>query len=111
MPGPKVVRLDGEMPQESSHFSPQQNPGVLAPLLSGLIESYLNFLREPFPDDDKQFSARHCAGKTALSHMEQLLKLTSLTENRGFGEGGQDDPSEQLIARARSALAKYENPS
>lgn len=55
-------------------------PGVAAELSSALAQvkaDYLDFLRAADDEvDSKAFGAKHAAAKTALSHIEQLMKLS-----------------------------------
>lgn len=44
-----------------------------------VTEEYVNFLHEQEPDT-KAFSARHTAAKTALTHLEQLMRVTGTSD-------------------------------
>ena len=71
--------------------------------LRRFIESYDRFTDGDPPEDAKDFSAHHTAGKAALAHLEQLIRLA---RDLGFGPPPAeattpDDP----VARARAALA------
>jgi hypothetical protein len=53
-------------------------PVRLEDAVAEVTADYLAFLRSPRPDepeDAKAFAARHAAAKTALSHIEQIIKL------------------------------------
>jgi len=50
---------------------------------------YLAFLRAPRnaePEDAKAFAARHAAAKTALSHIEQIMKLAATEPGEAAAE-------------------------
>lgn len=49
--------------------------------ISEVIQSYENFAEHPAPDDAKGFSAHHSACKSAVVHVETLLKLARWTED------------------------------
>lgn len=53
-------------------------PVRLEDAVAEVTADYLAFLRAPRPEepeDAKAFAARHAAAKTALSHIEQIIKL------------------------------------
>jgi hypothetical protein len=57
---------------------PRSGANKLAEALPSVTEAYIKFVAESDHDaDPKAFAARHSAAKTALSHIEQLLKLSS----------------------------------
>jgi len=66
-----------------------------------VIGAYRRFLRAApgAPEEPKEFGARHTAARTALAHLEQLLKI--LGEDAGE-EARQD--AEQLLASARADM-------
>ena len=47
--------------------------------ISKVLKSYEDFSETQAPCDAKSFSAYHCALKSAVSHMETLLKLEKWT--------------------------------
>ncbi|MEI6160258.1 MAG: hypothetical protein WCP77_10515 [Roseococcus sp.] len=73
----------------------------LAEALPSVTEAYIKFVAESDHDaDPKAFAARHSAAKTALSHIEQLLKLSSDDEEAaGF------DPAAMALGAARDEMA------
>jgi hypothetical protein len=73
----------------------------LADALPSVTEAYIKFVAESDHDaDPKAFAARHSAAKTALAHIEQLLKLSGENEE----EGGQD-PAALALGAAREEMA------
>jgi hypothetical protein len=56
----------------------------LADALPSVTQSYMKFVADTEHDaDPKAFAARHSAAKTALAHIEQLMKLTEPGEEEG----------------------------
>lgn len=56
----------------------------LGPAVAKVMAEYMGFLDAPHEEDGtdpKAFGARHTAAKTALSHIEQLLKLSGAPED------------------------------
>jgi hypothetical protein len=69
----------------------------LADAVPTVTENYINFLRDTHADhetDPKLFAARHSAAKTALSHIEQLMKLAGTSE----------EEAERLLGSSASEL-------
>ncbi|MDR1694567.1 MAG: hypothetical protein LBR70_05210 [Lactobacillaceae bacterium] len=63
--------------------------------ISIVIDSYEEFLKKNMPDDAKGFSAHHAACKSAVTHLETLLKLARWTvdenkDDRAFDESEND---------------------
>jgi hypothetical protein len=59
---------------------PTPAPVQLDDAVAEVTADYLAFLRTTRPDepeDAKAFAARHAAAKTALSHIEQIIKLAA----------------------------------
>ena len=55
----------------------------LASALPTVTEAYVNFVQDARAEresDPKLFAARHTAAKTALSHIEQLMKVAGMSE-------------------------------
>lgn len=52
-----------------------------------VTEDYVNFLHEPDPDP-KAFNARHTAAKTALTHLDQLMRMTGTSDDEVEAEVG-----------------------
>jgi len=79
----------------------------LQPAIRRVVEDYNAFVaRGPAPgthDDAKAFAAHHAAAKSALAHLEHLLKLA-----RAAGAGEEETGLAQaaaLLRQARGALA------
>jgi len=79
----------------------------LQPAIRRVVEDYNAFVaRGPAPgmhDDAKAFAAHHAAAKSALAHLEHLLKLA-----RAAGAGEEETGFAQaaaLLRQARGALA------
>ncbi len=62
-----------------------------------ILDDYRGFLSAGDAADAKAFAARHAAGKAALTHLDQLMKL-------GAEEPGED---EAAAAAAAAGLAGY----
>ena len=73
--------------------------------LRRFIDSYDRFTDGEPPEDAKDFSAHHTAGKAALAHLEQLIRLARdlgpPQQTPSAPRPGMDDP----VAQARAALA------
>lgn len=79
---------------------PRVADAKLAEALPGVTEAYMKFVAETDHDaDPKAFAARHTAAKTALSHIEQLMKLTDAGEE----EAGLD-PAAIALGAARQEI-------
>ena len=66
----------------------RRKPKALDPDLADAVPTvtadYMKFLREirdEHESDPKLFAARHSAAKTALAHIEQLMKLAGVNED------------------------------
>lgn len=69
------------------------------------VKSYDAFSGAPPPDDAKGFTAHHAACRTALAHVDMLVKLARWAEGReAEAEGRPDDDVGRLIEEARSAI-------
>jgi hypothetical protein len=70
----------------------------------GILDDYRRFLASAPQDgeagDSKAFAARHAAARSALAHLEQLLKLAGDNQDEDAAAVTQD-----CIAEARQALA------
>ncbi|KAA2214360.1 hypothetical protein [Teichococcus oryzae] len=83
-------------------------PEALQRAIRRVVEDYDAFLgRGPAPgthDDAKAFAAHHAAAKSALAHLEHLLKLA-----RGQGDAAAEQAgiaqAADLLRQARGALA------
>lgn len=79
---------------------PHETTINLAEALPKVAQSYLTFVSdEAHEADPKAFAARHMAAKTALSHLEQLLKLTAGREGAAAG-----DPAAIALDEARQEI-------
>ncbi|MFC3126813.1 hypothetical protein ACFOD4_17245 [Pseudoroseomonas globiformis] len=97
------------MPQVARHTSRKDDlpPEEVQRAIRRVVEDYNAFLeRGPAPgthDDAKAFAAHHAAAKSALAHLEHLLKLA-----RAAASGDQEshvDHAADLLRRARRAIA------
>lgn len=72
--------------------------------ISKVMKSYKEFSEKPVPEDAKGFGAHHNACKSAVVHVETLLKLARWTED---GDGDADVGGENrwaaILAEARAA--------
>ena len=59
----------------------------LTKAMAAVTEDYVKFLHEEEPDC-KAFNARHTAAKTALTHLEQLMRMTGVSEEEVQAEAG-----------------------
>jgi hypothetical protein len=70
----------------------------LAAAAQSILEDYRRFLAEGEAGDPKAFAARHAAARSALAHLDQLMKLA--------GEAAEEDAAAtDCIDQARQALA------
>lgn len=77
---------------------------LLADALPSVTEAYIKFVEETDHDaDPKAFAARHSAAKTALAHIEQLLKLSGETEEEGAA-----DTAASALGAARQEIGDEE---
>ena len=79
---------------------PRQPSVNLAEALPSVAESYKRFVADPVDEaDPKAFAAHHTAAKTALSHLEQLMKLA----NEEADAAGAD-PAALALGEARQEM-------
>lgn len=72
----------------------------LAEALPSVAESYMRFVADPADDaDPKAFAAHHSAAKTALSHLEQLMKLANEDADAAAA-----DPAAMALGEARQEM-------
>ncbi len=88
----------------------RRKPGAWATDLETAVplvaRAYLRFVQDTEHEaDSKAFAARQSAAKTALSHLEQLMKLAA-----GDGEAGADSALQALDA-ARQEMDEEETPA
>lgn len=83
-------------------------PALAAELESAVMrvaEDYGAFVsRGPAPgmhDDAKAFAAHHAAAKSALAHLEHLMKIA---RTAGAGEAGVLDEANAVLQQARGAM-------
>jgi hypothetical protein len=75
------------------------------------VDSYRAFVTVAVPLEAKEFKDHHTAGRTALGHLEALLRLArwaALPAGAEPGAGGQDDDEaviDTMLADASRALA------
>ena len=97
--------------KRSTHTDIQVIRQELQETLPGLIEvathSYQTFVATPPPDDARGFTAYQAACRSALTHLQLLIKLSGWAET-GITDGENltgDDELRGLISDARAALA------
>ena len=64
-----------------------------------ILDDYRRFLSDP-DADSKAFAARHAAGKAALAHLDQLMKLGAPGEEAAAGAGEAAEDGHLSSARA-----------
>lgn len=72
-------------------------------LLATALDSYTQFVAAPCDNTAKGFAAYHSACKSALSHLDGLLRLAHWAVDHQ--EAGSDDELASLLTRARDAVA------
>ena len=81
-------------------------PEELRAAIRRVVADYGAFVaREPMPgahEDPKGFAAHHAAAKTALAHLEQLLKLA---RSALAGQAPAGESADALLTQARAAIA------
>lgn len=95
----KMAAIDALRSEWSSQFPS---------MLEKAVEDYKNFAatQAPSPSDAKLFSAYHAACRSALAHLEQLIKFSRWADGdeSSCPEG---ESVEQLIARAEAAVNSH----
>ena len=96
MPSKKLKNLQS-LKEKLKKALPQQ--------ISKVLKNYKEFSDQPVPEDAKGFGAHHSACKSAVVHIETLLKLARWTED---GEGNSDIIGHEnhwaaILAEARAA--------
>lgn len=72
-------------------------------LLATALDSYTQFVAAPCDNTAKSFSAYHTACKSALGHLDGLLRLARWAVDHQEAES--DDALASLLTRARNAVA------
>ncbi len=67
-----------------------------------ILDDYRRFLSDP-DADPKAFAARHAAGKAALAHLDQLMKMGGPGEEAAAGAG--EAAEDGHLSAARAAMA------
>lgn len=83
---------------------PSGVPIKLDAAVAEVTADYLAFLRNARtdePEDAKAFAARHAAAKSALSHIEQIIKLASGNEEE---VAGRQLDTDSLLHQAREQI-------
>ncbi len=83
--------------------------GRLPGLIENAVQRYRNFIHLDPPDEPKNFSAYNSACRTALGHIDLLLKLAIRSNSGAPASPTHDlphDDVERLIANAEAALEK-----
>lgn len=70
------------------------------------VQSYRRFANQLPPEDAKEFAAHHAACKTAIAHIELLLKLA--TWARLPSDSGDDGNLAGLMADAQAELTRLQ---
>ncbi len=71
-----------------------------------VAQSYLRFVADMQPEpESKAFAAQHSAAKTALSHLEQVMKLAAT------GEESTTDAAGDALDAARQEMDEEEMPA
>jgi len=78
----------------------------LPDLLAAALDSYTQFVAAPCDNTAKGFSAYHSACKSALGHLDGLLRLARWAVDHDTAE---DEELASLLNRARDAVADNED--
>ena len=81
---------------------------ILPKKVAEAVLGYELFSKTSAPMDAKGFAAYHTACKSAMAHIDTLIKLMKWAE-KSSGDTSQDDIAEKLIADAKSALLDMED--
>jgi len=80
--------------------------------LGRTLNSYEQFSGMPLPEDAKSFAAYQSACKSALAHLDQLLKLGRWVENGALpSEEDNNNGSSELLKKAQQAIAELKDSS
>ena len=86
--------------------------GRLPGLIENAIQRYRNFINNDPPDEPKNFAAYNSACRSALGHIDLLLKLAGRSSGGAPVSPTHDLPHDdvaRLIANAEAALEKAAN--
>ena len=73
------------------------------------VASYRSFVARDIPLEAKEFKDHHTAGRTALAHLEALLRLARWTALPEQGDG--EDDLDAVLTEASRALAALRGES
>lgn len=68
------------------------------------VASYRRFVGVDIPLDAREFKEHHTAGRTALAHLEALLRLARWAARAGDAQDGSED-FETMLEKAGAAVA------
>jgi len=74
------------------------------------VQNYRNIAFADPPSDAKEFQQHQTACKSALQHIETLLKLAAAVETPESASAATDADTSSLLARAEAAVDAYANP-
>ncbi|MGB0683693.1 MAG: hypothetical protein ACPGOV_13345 [Magnetovibrionaceae bacterium] len=102
-------RESGGMPVEGGARPFEAVITDLQEAVEAVARSYQHFIGEPAPPDAKGFAAHHSAAKSALAHLEHLMKLTAHEAARVPPPAAKEDQKgreerDALVKEARLAL-------
>lgn len=78
--------------------------GFLVPAIQRVIESYTVFSSKEVSEDAKEFSNHHAASKSALAHLESLLKIIKNSPFKEDEREGEVVDLSRLIEDAKKSL-------
>ena len=81
---------------------------ILPKKVAEAVLGYELFSKTEAPMDAKGFANYHTACKSAMAHIDTLIKLLKWAE-KGFDDTNQNSLAEKLIADAKSALLEMED--
>lgn len=98
----KMTRFKGMMKQKLAGFIPGAFNRALC--------SYRSFsARNIDMDETKEFSAYHSACKNALSHIDNLIKLSAVSEVEEDTKKAEEDSLQNILEEAQTELKKINN--
>jgi hypothetical protein len=68
--------------------------------------SYRTFTQQNTDMETKEFSAYHSACKNALSHIDNLIKLSKIADNEETNESDRNEELQNLLIAAKEELAQ-----